>query len=390
MAARLNLGRGRFVALSVLLHLGAAVMLLRLGSSKRAAPAGVTEVTVPLPAPPATPPPVQAPHAPPSGARAALRRGAPTSSLELPAERRRRLSEEQHDAPALAPPRAAPEPSPRTPPTIDLFSRDAIDRAIAASSPPGAPARDSTARARDGVPGGQAPARDWAGEREEVGARVQQFVDDASNRVRTRSGLVASRWRDAERRLLERFQPPMAVVQQEPTAGTFLKQYLAATPQGGPVPRGVDSSVQSPLGVPEGANLRSTPLEQTGAAIAATGQPASWLRTEVEVVLDASGAVVSAHPALRSGVRRFDQLAVAAVVQAVEHGGPLDESRGMITRWSVEASVAAAPLPTLGLSVDPTGKQKAGSSGIGRYVDIGYPLKKTVVTKVALLSAVRR
>ena len=276
--------------------------------------------------------------------------------------------------PALPP---APAPGPRRP--INLFASDALARAVSATpADPGGHLRRAT---------NPTPPSD---ERERVAARVHEMIGDAVGRERASSGHVAPRWREIERKLAQSFHPPLALVKQENVVKAFahqvLRSWLDGEPHVGPVARGVDASVQTLPGTPEGLNLRSLPEEQALAMQAGWGRPASWLRVEVEVTLDEQGRILSAVVTRPSGRRRFNRSALAAVAEAIRAGGAPEEHRTVVTRWLVEAAVAVAPPTAIGFRFDETGHLDPGASGWRKYVGGTYPLQQSVQTHVSLVA----
>jgi TonB-like protein len=291
---------------------------------------------------------------------------------------------------AIPPPPATAEATTTTPlpsPSVDLFAHDALDRAQSTSSAttasldPGGHLR----RATDPI-----SPPDPTLERETVGHRVREMVGDLVGRERVQSGNVPSRWRDVERHLVQTFHPPLAVVKQESVLKALghqvLRSWLDGPPHVGPVPRGVDASVQTLLGTPEGLNVRSLPQDQALAVQARWGDPAVWLIVEVEVVIDDAGQVISARVVRPSGRRLFDRTALAAVEDAVRAGGVAGEHRAIRSRWIVEASVAVAPPTAIGFRFDETGHLDPSATGIRRYVGGTYPLQQSVRTHVSLSS----
>jgi TonB family protein len=278
---------------------------------------------------------------------------------------------------------AAPEgPSAPSRP-IDLFAGEALRRALtAAPNDPGGHLRRST----DPRP----PADE---ERETVGARVHEMVADGLARERASSGNLSPRWREIERQLTQTFRPPLAVVKQENVVKAFahqvLRSWLDGDPRVGSVPRGVDPSVQTLPGTPEGFNLRSQPMEQALAVQARWGAPATWLRVEVEITLDEDGRIAAARVTRPSGRRLFDRTALAAVEDAIRADGAPEEHRTVVTRWLVEAAVGVAPPTAVGFRFDETGHLNPGATGWRKYLGPTYPLQQTVQSHVSLVAIER-
>jgi TonB family protein len=282
-----------------------------------------------------------------------------------------------------AAPQATLQPSPAPPERADLFAAAALERAIAKPViDPGGHLR----RATDPPPDRDAETL----EREEVTKRVREMVNGELAKDRAESGKVAPRWRDIERKLAQTFHPPLDVVKQENVAKAFahqvLRSWLDGPPHVGPAPRGLDTSVQTLPGTPEGLNLRSLPMEQALAVQARWGEPATSLRVEVELILDEEGHIVSARVLHPSGRRAFDRTALTAVEEAVRAGGAPEEKRPVLTRWAVEAAVAVAPPTAIGFRFDETGRLNPGATGIRKYVGGTYPFQQTVRTHVSLIA----
>ncbi len=312
---------------------------------------------------------------------------APAPVVAVATARGERRSPTSTRAPAPATEASSPATTTTTPATtsppaapIDLFARDALARAMTvAPADPGGHLR----RASDAPPPGD-------DERETVAARVREFVADAGARERAESGNVPPRWRGVERTLTQEFHPPLALVKQEGVVKAFahqvLRSWLDGPPTTGPVPRGVDPSVDTPPGVPPGLGIRTTPTEQALAVQARWGAPATSLAVEVEVTLDADGKVVAARVTRPSGRRAFDRTALAAVVEAIGKGGAPDEKCTVVTRWRVDAAVAVAPPTAIGLRFDETGHLDPNATGWRRYAGGVYPMQQTVQSHVSLIA----
>jgi TonB family protein len=372
--------RGRVAAaslvLSLLVHglIGLRLATQRVGilmvRPRRDVAIEVTRVPSPGPRPTPAPAPVLATLQPLRPARAQRPIRATPTPLPSPSP-----------SSEATPPQSSASPSPAPAPSIDLFATDALKRAMAPTSlDPGGHLRRATDPPRDEV----------TEERERVGARVREMVDDLVGRERAQSGNLSSHWRDIERDLVQHFRPPLAVVKQDNVVKTFgrqvMRSWLDGPPRQGPVPRGVDASVQTILGTPQGFNQRSMPGEQALAVQAAWGNPASWLRVEVEVTLDEDGRVTRARVIMPSGRRLFDRTALAAVEDAIRARGPPVERRPVVTRWLVEAAVAVTPPTSFGFRFDETGHLNPGATGWRKYISGVYPLEQRVQTHVSLTS----
>jgi hypothetical protein len=276
--------------------------------------------------------------------------------------------------PVAEPTRAAPETSTHGP--AQLFPRGLLEKL--AAPPDHKPARD---RDRD-TPGG--------------------WLDDAAAEARTRAGQVAPVWREVERDLLQNFRPPVDVVHDTPTGkvarvldrfNTYLKQQLEVIKGGedrlrhpvDPDSHGLrfssaassDPSQQGFTGVSEGLNLRSTPLSQQEAVMAATGDPASWLVVEIEITVDGAGSVTQTRVVMPSGRRAFDRYALRLIAERVAHATP----PASISRWVCRAGYAASRLDAIGLNFD---LSMLSNKQLRKQLSLQYPLKERVETRVSL------
>jgi TonB family protein len=217
------------------------------------------------------------------------------------------------------------------------------------------------------------------------------MIGDLVGRERASSGNLPPRWRDIERKLSQQFRPAPAIVRQEhrvtALAHQILRSWLDGPPRVGAVQRGVDASVQTMLGTPEGFNTRSMPGDQAAAIQSRWGEAATSLRVEVEVVIDAEGHIIRSRVIHPSGRRTYDRAALAAVVEAIRAGGAPDEKRAVLTRWQVDAAVAVAPPTSIGFRFDESGNLNPGATGIRKYIGLGpYPMEERVQTHVSLTS----
>lgn len=289
-----------------------------------------------------------------------------------------------------APPSPTPPPPPASRPpsstTVDLFSRDALGRAVAPSTAPADPG-GHLRRAGDPPP----PADD---ERERLTARTREWLDDAAARERAGSGHIAPRWRALERKLAQELRLPVDVVKQESKgkalAHQILRAWLDGPPQGGGVPRAVDPSNEIMLGTPPGFNIRDPPAQQALAVQARWAAPATSLTVEVEVTVDEDGHIVAARVTKPSGRRRFDRTALAAVEDAVRRGGAPDEHCTVVTRWTVEAAVAVQPPTSIGFRFDETGHLDPHATGWRRFLSPTLPLDEQVQSHVSLVAIEER
>lgn len=380
---------GGALAAALGLHVALALALgrLRPAPTPTPLPPPIVFVDVRAPAPPmaSAPPPIAS--APPAV------RVAPSRALALVsgAHRRRHRS----SAPSTPSP-ATPADEPRGDATaapvthapasgpVDLFPRGVLE------------ALSAHAAASTGAP---PPGRATADQPTETPAGD---LDDAVAAARTRSGQVAPVWRSIERALVEGFHPPVDAVHDRPARGvdrfadrmrSWFKQQVAMVARGEdglrhPVEPGstivsalpgasIDPSQESFQGVPEGRPIKVMPLAQQQAAAAAAGDPAAWLRVEIEVAVDAAGAVQSVRVAMPSGRRAFDRYAVGAVRDAVSRAAPPSS----LSRWSCEAGYAVSRPDMVGLTFD---VQMLFDKKLRRQLAGRYPLQERVDARVSL------
>jgi TonB family protein len=136
-------------------------------------------------------------------------------------------------------------------------------------------------------------------------------------------------------------------------------------------------------GVSEGSNLRSMPLAQQQASMAAFYKPV-WQVIDVEVALDRDGTLLGAWIITSSGSRRLDRYALEQVKHvAAERPEPLPRSARL--RYRLRASYVAKIPTSVSLRFDETGNLDRRASGARRYIDVDNPAED-VQTDVQLLS----
>lgn len=354
-----------FVVVSAALHLGAGVAAVLLHPTSSPAANRVITVDIRRPEPPpavAPSPPVRAP-APPQRTPPNPPPRRPTAPPARPPLR--------PATPPPAPPVAPPTPPPVTPPPpprkVDLFNASALS-AVVGTGAGAMTVPDARGRTVSAAHGGRDPnQRDALEDREHAKAVLGGFIAEARDKEGLSSGRnVAPRWREAERAVIAAFKPTPEVVTDDGALKNWLQDWANTRPQGGKTPRGLDDSASS-------AFLGNSTLGATQSDVPEHLRK----RAEVEVVVAPDGSVSSARLVRRSGRRKFDAEALATVVEAVKKGGKLDGAQSMVSRWSVEAWVnVAPPSPAAGFTFDEvTGK-----------VGANHPMKKSVQTKVALIS----
>lgn len=356
-----------FVLASVGLHLAGAVGMLVLHPSTSPAASRVISVEIrkppplaPLLQPAPLPPPAPVPPAPVLPPR--LRPATPPRPVPPP------VTPPPVRPVAPPPPPVAPTtpPPPTTPRKVDLFSARALG-AVVGSGPSSFSMRDSGGRTSSLQNGGRDPnQRDSLEDRENAKAVLGTMIVDSQDKERLAAGRVPPALREAERVAKATFNPPAENVTDDNAVKGWLQNWANTKPEGGKTPRGFDDSASSSfLG--------------TGAAGATQSDVPEALRKRVivEVVVAPDGTVLSSKLVHRSGRRKFDAEALATVTEAVRKGGKLEGAQAMVTRWSVEAWVnVAPPSPTAGFSFDE----------VSGKVGLNHPMKKSVQTKVALVS----
>lgn len=350
------------LAAALALHAAIALVLRRLDVRAPIAPSPSTiEIVVTPPRSPSPPPP------PPSGG----------SRSTAPSRHRAAVAA----APTTRGAAVEPAPIPAAPSgPVELFPRSVLD-GVAAAAPASSPSPAANDKSRE---------------------TPQSWLDDAAAEARTRSGAVDHAWRAIERELVGSFKPPVDAVHDTPSRTvdkigdrlkTWLQQNIAMVKRGEdglrhPVEPGstivefgangsIDPSRQTFPGVPEGMNLRAMPLAQQQASVAATAEPASWLRAEIEITVDAAGNVSAARVAWPSGRRAFDRYALATVQAAVARAAP----PSTVTRWICEAGYAVDRPDAFALSFD---LNMLFDKKSRRQLSARYPTHERVDTRVAL------
>lgn len=243
--------------------------------------------------------------------------------------------------------------------------------------------------------------------------RVQGFVESELAQHRVRSGAIDPVWRDLETRVLDLFKPPEALVRSGRSTMTggerFLNQVSSLGKQiwrspGQLEPRAPtrgEFAERGPLGVPETPYRNGLAAQQSAAAIDAWRKPASWLRTEVELVSSAAGEIESVRVISSCGVKKLDALAVETIKNAARQRPGAYAGKRTVTTWALESSYAAnSPFipsqdatgnPTVmlggGFDFDETGLARKNTRSTNRYIsDPQYIVGGNVHTKVSLLS----
>lgn len=243
--------------------------------------------------------------------------------------------------------------------------------------------------------------------------RVQGFIESELAQHRVRSGAIDPMWRDLETSVLDLFKPPEALVRSGRSTMTggerFLNQVSSLGKQIWRSPAQLEPSTpgrgefadRGPLGVPETPYRNGLAAQQSAAAVNAWRKPASWLRTEVELVSSAAGEIESVRVISTCGVKKLDALAVETIKQAARQRPGAYAGKRTVTTWAFESAYAAnSPFipsqdatgnPTVmlggGFDFDETGLARKNTRSANRYIsDPQYIVGGNVHTKVSLLS----
>jgi hypothetical protein len=340
----------------------------------------------------------------------------PTIEKRLPSPARQVLRERvprTAEKPAAAPhTEAAPEAAPEAPPApardlreVDLFPATVL-RPLGAEGA-------AAGRGDDPLPSREAGSPDPSARL--AAERVQGMLAAELARNRVQSGLIDPIWRDLEARTLDLFSPPEALVRSGQTAmtlrerltnqtATIAKQILGSPFRVAPstVPRGQDAN-RGPMGLPGSSNGSGMAAQQSHAVHEAWKQPASWRRTEVELLVTAAGEIERVRVISSCGVKKLDALAIEALEQATRQRLRNYTGKRTLTTWAIE-SAYAADIPVnagadeiqpglvtggigAGFSFDETGQARKNARGIRKYIgDMDYLGGGKVKTKVSLLS----
>jgi len=329
------------------------------------------------------------------------------ASAPAPRERLHRLASAPPDKPAPpdnpAPLEEPPQPAPRDLRKVDLLPGGVLRRL----SEEGADAGPNTAQQSDKDIGQRAATARLVQE------RVQGFIQSGMARERVRSGFIDPAWRELEAGVHDLFKPPEALVRSGRSSMTLgerlgnqvsslAKQILRSPGQvaSGPLPRG-EFAERGPSGVPENSYRNGLAAQQSAAVINDWGKPASWLRTEVELITTTAGEVESVRVLSTCGVKKLDVLAVEAVEKAARNRPGAYKGKRTLTNWAFESAYAAnspfIPVQDItggagvgiggGFSFDETGLGRKNARGVGKYLsDPQYLAGGNIHTKVLLLS----
>lgn len=273
--------------------------------------------------------------------------------------------------------------------SVDLLPTGVLRRLAESSAPIPGSAHDATGAAPD-----QRTAQARLAQE-----RVQGWLDSDADRYRVASGAVDPLWRDLERTTKDLFQPPEELVRSGQTkmtvkerllnhVTTLAKQILTSPQQveHGTLPRG-EFAERGPAGGPEDNYRLGMAAQQQYAVMEAWKKPGSWRRTEIELVMTASGEVESVQIVSSCGAKKLDRIAAEAIEKAARRRyGPYTGKRA-ITRWAVESAYAANPPHQIGFSFDETGNFRKNARGIHKY--LGNPMYLAgghIETRITLLS----
>jgi len=169
----------------------------------------------------------------------------------------------------------------------------------------------------------------------QVAERTQLEASEAAGVARVDSGHVPPAWRTTEHAIRDAFHPPLKVVVAKSAPNALADQALRNPPSG-----------------PARTRNEPTPTtrgeidvdEQVEASHLATRRPRNWRTVEVEVRLAADGSLESARVTTPSENARLDELALAAVKQAVERRPIVDVEDLRVARFRISASRLVVPL----------------------------------------------
>lgn len=263
-----------------------------------------------------------------------------------------------------------------------------------------------------GPDGAQRPERDvsrQAATARLAQQRVQGFIESDLAKEQARSGFIDPVWRDLEASVHDLFKPPEALVRSGSSSMTvgerlgnqissLTKQVLGSPGrvEPGTLPRG-EFAERGPMGLPENMYRNGLAAQQSKAAVDAWKKPATWRRTEVELVTTAAGEVESVRVISTCGVKKLDELAVQTIKKAARGVG----GKHTVTTWAFESGYAAnSPVisaesatgaPTVmiggGFNFDETGLGRKNAHGSSKYLsDPQYLIGGNGHTRVLLLS----
>lgn len=245
--------------------------------------------------------------------------------------------------------------------------------------------------------------------------RIQGFLDTELARNRVQSGLIDPIWRDLEASILEQFKPAESLVrsgQSSMTLGQRVGNQISSVAKqilGSPgrvekatLPRG-EFAERGPLGLPENAYRNGLAAQQSKAVVDAWKQPASWRRTEVELIIGADGELESIRVVNSCGAKKLDAVAVAAIEQSARKQLASYRGKRTLTTWAVESAYAAnVPFAAStdetgtgvgiigvqgGFKFDETGLGRKNARGAGKYLsDPEYLVGGNIRTRVSLLT----
>jgi TonB family protein len=200
------------------------------------------------------------------------------------------------------------------------------------------------------------------------------------------TGTVAPAWRDAERRIGERFHPSVRLIGDGPRALAAAKQAVLVKPTTAP------ATVR--LAMPD-RSLEEEVRDQILACQEAADAPAGWHEAEVETTVDGDGALVDARVLRSSGRAQLDAAALEAVRAAFAVGPVRDPAGRSKALWRVGAA-RAVRLPRF----SPTFSARPGRvAGLAPQLPFRFdettgkvspvvPLSQEVRTRVELLYVV--
>lgn len=164
-------------------------------------------------------------------------------------------------------------------------------------------------------------------------------LDEAAGRARARSGQVDPAWRDLERSIDARFVPTLDDVTSQPAGALLAAQLRAGFRHADEIGRADRHHLDSTGSAGDWFALD----DKLRAEQAHFADAAEWRSAEVEVLVDADGALLELRLVCPSGRARLDAVALAAVRQAVARRPPRAGPGRTRARFVVAAAATVTP-----------------------------------------------